>query len=455
MRPSGWQWLAVSSMVLSAMAVAETRPQYGATLRTATSIAPMSLDPADKAQPDTVARRNLSRLMFETLVTMDDRGRLRPALATSWQAAPGNQRWQFWVRRGVKFHDGSPLTPEAVAAALRAVNPDWSVLPAADSVIIERNVPESDLPAWLARPRNAITKRSDGGALIGTGPFHVSDWQPGKKLALAANESYWGGRPFLDGVEIELSKASRDQLLGLDLGKVDIAEVVAEQSHRASTEGRRVMTSAPFELMALVFARDRQSPEEGKLREALALSIDRSSIRSVVLQGAGEPSGGILPNWISGYGFVFGDTQNLDRARELRSEVPRAPAQSLGYDAADPLARVIAERIALNARDAGITLQTTTSGTSDIRLVRLPLASLNPRVALLTVAASAGLSAPKFTGNSAEDLYQAESGILRAQRIIPLFQLPVGNALSPAVKDWNQDRDGSEHLENVWMGSKP
>jgi hypothetical protein len=207
--------------------------------------------------------------------------------------------------------------------------------------------------------------------------------------------------------------------------------------------------------MALVFTRERQSPEEGKLREALALSIDRSSIRSVVLQGAGEPSGGILPNWISGYAFVFGNGQNLDRARELRSEVPRAPAQTLGYDAADTLARVIAERIALNARDAGITLQTTTSGTSDVRLVRLPLASLNPRVALLTVAASVGLAAPKFPGNSAEDLYQVESTMLRAQRIIPLFHLPVGYALSPAVKDWTQDRDGSEHLENVWIGSKP
>lgn len=455
MRLSGWHWLAVSSIVLSAVAVAETRPQYGATLRIATSIAPPSLDPADKTQPDTVAKRNLTRLMFETLVTMDDRGRLQPALATSWQAAPGNQRWQFWVRRGVKFHDGSPLTPEAVAAALRATNPDWSVLPAAESVIIERNVPDSDLPAWLARPRNAITKRSEGGRWMGTGPFHIADWQPGKKLALAANESYWGGRPFLDAVEIELGKASRDQLLGLDLGKTDIAEVAAEQSHRASAEGRRLMTSAPVELMALVFTRDRHSPEEGKLREALALSIDRSSIRSVMLQGAGEPSGGILPGWISGYGFVFGNAQNLDRARELRSEVPRAPAQMLAYDPSDPLARVIAERVALNARDAGITLQTTISGTCDLRLVRLALPSLNPRVTLLAIAASAGLSAPKFIGDSAEDLYQAESGVLQAQRIIPLFQLPVTYALGPAVKDWDQDRDGSEHLENVWMGSQP
>jgi len=73
MRLSGWQWLAVSSIVLSAVAVAETRPQYGATLRAATSIAPVSLDPSDKTQPDTVAKRNLTRLMFETLVTMDDR----------------------------------------------------------------------------------------------------------------------------------------------------------------------------------------------------------------------------------------------------------------------------------------------------------------------------------------------------------------------------------------------
>lgn len=435
--------------------MAETHPQYGAMLRTATGIAPLSLDPADKSQPDSVAQRNLTRLMFDTLVTMDNRGRLRPALATSWQVAPGNQRWQFWLRRGVKFHDGSPLTPEAVAAALRAANPDWSVVPAAESVIIERNVPDVDLAAWLARARNAITKRSEGGTLIGTGPFHVTGWQPGKKLVLAADENYWGGRPFLDAIEIEMGQPARDQLLALDLGKADIAEVAAEQAHRASTEGRHVVTSAPVELMTLVFARERQSPEDGKLREALALSIDRSSIRSVVLQGAGEPSGGILPNWISGYGFVFPTGQNLDRARQLRSEVRQAPSWTVGYDAGDQLARVIAERIALNARDAGITLQATTSGATDLRLVRVTLASLNPRIALAVAAVATGLPAPTLSGNSANDLYQGESGMLQAQRLIPLFQLPVSCTLSPTVKEWSQDRDGSRHLENVWLGSKP
>jgi peptide/nickel transport system substrate-binding protein len=453
MRLSGWQSLAVSSVLLSTLVVAETRPQYGATLRTATRIAPMLLDPA--AQPDSIARRNLTCLMFDTLVRMDGRGRLQPALATSWQAAPGNQRWQFWLRRGVKFHDGSPLTPEAVAAALRAGNADWTVLPAVDSVIIERNAADLDLAAQLARPRNAISKRSQGGTLIGTGPFHITDWQPGKKLSLAADEGYWGGRPFLDAIEIEMGKASRDQLLALDIGKADVAEVAPEQSHRSSTEGRRVVTSAPVELMALVFAKDRQSPEDGKLRDALALSIDRSSIRSVVLQGAGEPSAGILPNWVSGYAFVFPADQNLDRARQLRGELRQAPSWTLGYDAGDPLARVIAERIALNARDAGITLQTTTSGAADLRLVRSTLASLNARIALAAAASETGLLAPKLSGDSVDELYQAESGMLQSQRLIALFQLPVSYALSPAVRDWNQERDGSRHLENVWLGSRP
>jgi hypothetical protein len=71
------------------------------------------------------------------------------------------------------------------------------------------------------------------------------------------------------------------------------------------------------------------------------------------------------------------------------------------------------------------------------------------------VASATGLTAPKLSGNSIDELYQAESGMLQTQRLISLFQLPVSYALSPAVKDWSQERDGARHLENVWLGSKP
>jgi ABC-type transport system substrate-binding protein len=393
--------------------------------------------------------------MFETLVTLDDRGRLSPGLATSWQAAPGNQRWQFLLRRGVKFHDGSPLTPEAAAAALRAANPDWSVSVAGDSVAIERDTGDPDLPAKLALIRNAVTRRSEGGMVVGTGPFHITNWLPGKKLSLAADENYWGGRAFVDAIEIDLGQATRDQLIALDLGKADIAEVSVEQSRRAATEGRRVVSSAPIDLLALIFARDTTTPDDAKLREALALCIDRKSIRDVVLQGGGEASGSILPNWVSGYGFAFPAEQNMVRAQQLRSEVKYAPTWTLGYDVNDPLARVLAERIELNARDAGIRLQLNSSATADLRLTRTTLASVNGRIALVAAASSRGISLPTINGESVEDLYKAENGMLRTQKVIPLFQLPTSYAISTTVKDWDESQDSTLHLDNIWLGSKP
>jgi peptide/nickel transport system substrate-binding protein len=452
MRLSVWRWLAASSLLCVTLALAETRPQYGGTLRTTTRIAPTSLDPADPGQADSVALRNLDSLLFDTLVIMDNRGRLRPGLATSWKPEPGNRRWQFWLRRGVKFHDGSPLTPEAVAASLRVANPGWNVLAAADAVIIERDAPAPEIGAELARPHNGIAKRGAGGAITGTGAFHVTDWQPGKRLALAAEEAYWAGRPFLDAIEIEMGRSSRDQLIALELGKADIAEVAPEQAHRASTEGRRVLASSPVELMTLIFAREPRSPDEAKLREVLTLSIDRGSIRSVVLQGEGEPTGAVLPSWISGYAFMFPTEQNLVRARQERGEIRQSPAWTLGYDASDALSRVIAERIALNARDANLTLQTTTSANADVRMERITLPSLSPRVSLATVSAIAGTPTGKASSNSVDDLYQAERGMLQTRRLIPLFQLPVSYALSPSVQNWEQDRDGRWHLDEVWLG---
>jgi len=109
MKLSGWQWLAASSLMLAASASAETRPQYGGTLQVAVREALATLDPAGTLPTDSFARRNLTLLLFETLVTLGDAGNVRPGLATAWQTSPGNQRWQFQLRRGVKFHDGEVM----------------------------------------------------------------------------------------------------------------------------------------------------------------------------------------------------------------------------------------------------------------------------------------------------------------------------------------------------------
>src|SRR5208283_570404 len=115
---------------------ADTRPRYGGTLRVAMRSAPTSLDPADAGMSGSLAGSNLSSLIFDTLVTLDDRGRPQPALATSWQPESSGQRWQFKLR-GVTFHDGTALTADQVAASLRVANPRWKVLPAGGGIVIE------------------------------------------------------------------------------------------------------------------------------------------------------------------------------------------------------------------------------------------------------------------------------------------------------------------------------
>lgn len=452
MRLFDWRWLVVSSMLVGALA-AETRPQYGGTLRVAMREALASLDPADSAQPDSFARRNVTILMFDTLVTTDQNGRVQPSLAVSWRAA-GNQRWQFRIRRGVRFHDGTPLTAESAAASLRAANPSWNVSADGDAVTIEHDNSDADLLAELSLPRNAIVKRNPESKPSGTGPFHIMDFQPGKKLTMAAEENCWRGRPYLDGIEIEMGRSYRDQMMALDSGKVDLVEVPAEQVHRASLEGRGLVSSSPVELLALVFTREVKSPEEKLLREALARSIERGSIRSVLLQGAGQPAGGILPNWMSGYGFVFPTDADLPRARHTREQVRAIPTWTVGYDGSDSVARLLAERIALNAKDAGLSLQPTSAAAADLRLVRIPLVSSDPWIALVDAAALTGLPAAKSKRGSVEDLYAAEQSELATQRIIPLFHLPVSYAAASALKNWSPRPDGTWSLADAWLGSR-
>jgi ABC-type transport system substrate-binding protein len=445
-------WLAVNSLFLCALARGETRPQYGGTLRVTTQAAPSTLDPADNRVPDSFARRSVTSLLFDTLVTWNA-GHAQPRLAESWQSSKGSQRWQFRLRHGVKFHDGTPLTSEIVAASLRFANPEWSVRSEGDSVIIDCDEPNPEMLAEVALSRNAIVKRDGEEKVSGTGPFHIVEWQPGKKLTLAAEEDCWRGRPFLDGVEIEMGRSFRDQATALEVGRADLVEVAPEQAHHFSPAKGRLLNSAPVELMALVFARDVSSPEEKVLREALGLSVERESIHSVLLQGAGQPTGSLLPTWISGFGFVFSSKAELQKARQLRDQVHTARVWTIGYDGNDPLARLVVERIALNAKDAGLSLVLTTVGSSDLRLVRIPLASSDPWIALEGVAAQAGLSKSKNNGATAEELFAGEQATLAGQRLVPLFHLPVFYAASASLRDGALRTDGTLELASAWLGA--
>ncbi len=455
-------------LMIASTAAAETRPRYGGTLRVMLQSSSQSLDPPANATPpeywDTA--RTLS-LIGDTLVKLDAQDRPQPALAVAWHSDPAARHWQFTLRRGVKFQDGSVASPAAIAQILGALHPNWNVRASADSISIESETLLPSLLAELALPRNLLFKRNvnvnGNGVPIGTGPFLVAEWQPGKLLKLAANEESWAGRPFVDAVEIEVGKSLRDQAIALELDKADIIETppqAANASERRSPPSSSSL-SLPVELLALVFPANSRA-QDPRLREALALAIDRKPIQSVLLKGAGEPAASILPNWMTGYSAVFSAQANPQRARAVLAD-SRQPALNLSYDPRDPQAQLIAERIALNAREVGITVQVSLSGAEDIRLMRIVLPSPDPATALAEAERQLGLPQAAVPaalhGNTLDDLYQAERSALDGYSVIPLFHLPVASAASPRVRGWGPDRLGDWStagfsLADAWLSDQ-
>ena len=415
MRLSAWLPLAA----LSALSVcpAAVRPRYGGTLRAEMRSAPTTLGPAAQ---DAAALRSL---VFETLVRLDGEGTPQPCLALTWQHDPAARHWQFTLRPGVKLQDGSPLTPAGVVSALQEALPGVTAAVTADGVSIRASHPMPDLLLDLAR---------DG--WLATGPFRPSAFEPGRRATFAANLDYWGGRPFLDAIEIQFGRTLRDQLADFELGKADLVETGPADSRRAAVQTQ--WSSANTILVALAFVPATRRPEiDGRLREALALSIDRAAMHTVLLQKQGEISSALLPQWISGYAFAFPAASDLARARTLAAALPPAARTlTLSYDPALGAARPLAERIAVNARDAGLTVRVTAdSPQADVRLVEVRLASLDPSQALAGLAGALSLPAPAHA-ESAAALYESERRLLDTFRAIPLFHLPVTYAVSNHVR---------------------
>jgi hypothetical protein len=297
-----------------------------------------------------------------------------------------------------------------------------------------------------------------------SGPFRMLEWEAGKQATLVANDQSAGGRPFVDSIEVQMGRSAKDRLLDLELGKADLAELPAEDARRAAERGVRVSTSVPDELVALVFLAGRPLAEDARARQAIALAIDRPSIASFILQKEGDPAGGLLPQWSSGAAFLFTTAADPSSAKEQWSQIKGSPKISLGYDAGDALEQAIAERIAVNGREAGIPVVSTavtSSPTSpvkaDARLLRLRMSSPKPREALagfvteLGSVAGISVTVPPDSA-SPEAIYECERAIVSSNRVVPLVWLPQVYGLSNRLRNWKAPGPGeSWPLADVWL----
>ncbi len=437
MRRIAFRWFAAVSLLLALLvsAAARTRPRYGGTLRVEIG--------SDPLKPlDGLARK----LMFDTLTQVNERGEVVPGLALSWESQSENHRWEFHLRPGVRFHDGSPLTSGAVVVSLAQAcdGCGWRGRAVADAVIITSESPMPGLPAELARSLYAITRQDDEGNPDGTGPFRFAARSNGT-VFLAANDDSWQGRPFVDAVEIYGERSVRAQWLDFTVGKADLVETPPELLRTAQQEHMPLAESArPTDLLALTMSDQRLFDEH--LRESIALALDRTALFNVIFQKQGEVTASLLPEALSGYSFLFSTAQNLPRARELRGA--QAPGLRLAVDSSSPVLQLAAERLALNLRDAGWNVQVVPQARNphpDLALLMIHLEAADAASALREMMEKFDATAHEEATDPA-DLYRTESRFLQSHNVVPLLYLTRAYGVSSRVHNLDLAPDGTPLL---------
>ena len=435
-------------VLVTIFAHARTRPHYGGTLHVE-----MEGDPWQR--PNGMARR----LVLDGLTRMSPAGYPEPSLAIDWKADNDNHRWQFRLRPGVHFSDGTALTPVEVVASLNAVCPancPWTAIRiTSTSIVFTGDSPMPVLPALLAGDAYRIaltgTNSDAGGSLMGTGAFQAAGFTNGV-LKLTANENCWQGRPFVDAIEIRVHRAVRDQWLDLNLGRADIAEVPAEQVRQAQQEHLRLLISQPVTLLALEIS-DAGPLSNQILRASIAMAVDRGALSNVIYQKQGDVSASLLPADLTGYAFLFPTDRDLSQAQGLRGGLsPRALTLSSEGGATMQLA---AQRIALNVHEAGFNVQLASGNQhGDLALRTFALEGRDPQAALESLLRTEGQAVPTADASPAA-LYKVERDFLDRRTLVPLLYLPRAYAISGRVRDLRLGADGSPDLPNASLENAP
>jgi peptide/nickel transport system substrate-binding protein len=193
-----------------------------------------------------------------------------------------------------------------------------------------------------------------------------------------------------------------------------------------------------------------------------------------LLQKQAEPAAALLPQWLSGYAFLFTLEKDIERAKEIRTAIPANAAAGkdalrLRVDASGDLPKLLAERVAVNARQAAIPLQvvnraaargsanstaTSNDGAAGLHLFAWRYTSLSSRVELESLVSTLNLgesSGGALTSTDPEQLYAREKKLLEGRRVLSLVVLPEYVGLGQNVRDWIPARWGEWHLADVWL----
>lgn len=327
------------AVIAAAFAFALPPAAHGADLSIALGADVTSIDPHFH---NLTPNNNIGGHIFEPLVTKDARGRLAPALAESWRAVD-DLNWEFRLRKGVKFHDGSDFTAADVAFSLDrvpAVPNSPSPFTAYSKQIIEKIIVDShtirlrtaapyplmpnDMGTILivsSRAAKGATTEdfNSGKAAVGTGPFRFVRWLKGDRIELARNEAYWGQKAPWDKVVFRIITSDPTRVAALLAGEVRAIENVptadlAKVARHSDLSLYRVVShrvmylhldssrdKSPFVTDKSGRPLDKNPLKDVRVRKAISKSINRQALVDRVMEGAARATGQLMPEGMFGY----------------------------------------------------------------------------------------------------------------------------------------------------------
>ncbi|MEM9520041.1 MAG: ABC transporter substrate-binding protein [Actinomycetota bacterium] len=240
--------------------------------------------------------------VIEGLVDADAAGQPVPALAESWERID-DTTWEFALRDGVTFHDGTAFNADAVATALdyitsveappRAIRGITLTTEIVDdlTVRIVTSDPDPIFPLRLSGRSMGILAPaaydSTPTAPVGTGPFAVSDFTPPDSLTVERYNGYWGDTALLDGAEFRFLPDAGSRAAAIRAGEVDVTDGIALPDLEAIDSDESVdLIRFSLPRTASLYANTVNGPLSNiEVREAISLAIDENLIADGLLEG--------------------------------------------------------------------------------------------------------------------------------------------------------------------------
>ena len=331
-----------------------------------------NLDPAVVVDYVDQAR---NKACFDTLSGWTDEMTAVPRLAESWDVDATGTRWHLRLR-DTRWHDGRPLRPEDVLYTFRRIADPatgatasqlfTTVDQTASRAVGPRDVevvltaPNFLFPlAWAAPGAEIVPDgATDFARPVGTGPFRSVSYTPNGPALYAANPDHWGGPPASPELEFVPIDDEQGRVGALLSGQVAYAfDLRSSSAVQLGGDSRAKVLSAPESTSQFLYLRvDRPPFNDPRLRQAVALGLDREALVRVVLLGKGR-----VGNDLFGQGLQYYDaalpqiTRDVAQARDLVTQAGAAgTAVEIQTSTADPVYQAAAGVIAQQLGEIGL-----------------------------------------------------------------------------------------------------